>query len=100
MPIYDYRCANCGRFEIRQRITAPVLQECPTCGGRVERLISRNVGIVFKGPGFYSTDSREKDRARQINRARQVDNEALLDGDVGKFVEQSDKTDKKIAEGL
>lgn len=60
MPVYDYKCQHCGKFEIVQRITAPPLEECPTCGGKVERLISRNVGIVFKGPGFYTTDSREK----------------------------------------
>jgi len=98
MPVYDYRCQNCGKFEIMQKITAPPLEECPTCGGKVERLISRNIGIVFKGSGFYTTDSREKDRLRQLNRERQKDNQALLDGDVGDFVRQSDETDKKVAE--
>ncbi|ADI01433.1 MAG TPA: transcriptional regulator [Syntrophothermus lipocalidus] len=98
MPVYDYKCQHCGKFEIVQRITAPPLEECPTCGGKVERLISRNVGIVFKGPGFYTTDSREKDRLRELNRERQKDNQALLDGDVGGFVKQSDETDKRIAE--
>ncbi len=98
MPVYDYRCQHCGKFEMVQKITAPPLQECPTCGGKVERLISRNIGIVFKGSGFYATDSREKDRLRQLNRERQKDNQALLDGDVGEFVRQSDETDKKIAE--
>ncbi|MGI6487316.1 MAG: transcriptional regulator [Syntrophomonadaceae bacterium] len=101
MPIYDYRCENCGRFEKKQRITESPLTECPNCGGQVERLISRNVGIIFKGPGFYCTDHRNvKERARAVNRERQKDNQALLDGDVGGYVKQSEQTDKKIAEGL
>ena len=101
MPIYDYRCENCGRFEQKQRITESPLTECPNCGGQAERLISRNIGIVFKGSGFYCTDHRNvKEQARAVNRERQKDNQALLDGDVGGYVKQSEQTDKKIAEGL
>ncbi|HHV43268.1 MAG TPA: zinc ribbon domain-containing protein [Firmicutes bacterium] len=59
MPTYEYKCAKCGRFEYEQRITEPALETCPTCGGKVSRLISRNVNIVFKGPGFYVTDNRK-----------------------------------------
>ena len=97
MPIYDYRCEKCGYFEKMQKITEEVLKECPTCGGYVERVIS-NVGIVFKGSGFYKTDSgdRIKDRARSINKERQKDNQALLDGDVKSFVKQSENTSKKV----
>ncbi|HHY40273.1 MAG TPA: zinc ribbon domain-containing protein [Syntrophaceticus sp.] len=58
MPTYDYRCDHCGRFQVTQRITESPLEKCPTCGQPVQRLISRNVAIVFKGPGFYCTDNR------------------------------------------
>lgn len=59
MPTYDYECKTCGRFEFSQRITEDPLDECPKCGGNdIRRLISRNVGIIFKGPGFYVTDNR------------------------------------------
>lgn len=99
MPTYDYKCENCGRFEKMQKITEDALKECPTCGGHVEKLISKNVGIVFKGAGFYKTDAKMlKDRVRNLNKERQKDNEALLDGDVGSFVEQSDSTTKKVLE--
>ncbi|MBO8158124.1 MAG: transcriptional regulator [Thermosyntropha sp.] len=99
MPVYDYKCENCGKFEIKQRITEDPLKTCPTCGGKVERLIGKNIGIVFKGSGFYTTDSRmNKDRAKQINQERQKDNQALLDGDVKSYVEQAEKTDLKIKE--
>jgi putative FmdB family regulatory protein len=58
MPIYVYECDTCGvRFERRQSIAAPPLGVCPECEGHVRRLI-QPVGIVFKGSGFYVTDSR------------------------------------------
>lgn len=99
MPTYDYRCANCGKFEKVQKISEDALTICPQCGGKAERLISKNVGIVLKGSGFYKTDNNQlKDRARSINKERQVDNQALLDGDIGSYVAQSESTDKKIQE--
>jgi putative FmdB family regulatory protein len=98
LPTYDYRCNVCGVFDVKQRITEPPLETCPTCGGAVYRMISKNVGIVFKGSGFYCTDHRDKDMARAVQKERQTDNEALLDGDVGSYVDSADATDKKIAE--
>lgn len=99
MPIYDYECPECGRFEKMQRITADPLAECPVCGQPVKRLISKNVGILFKGAGFYQTDARNaKARARELNKERQKDNQAILDGDIKGYVEQSDKTDSKACE--
>ena len=58
MPTYEYQCGHCGRFQTTQRITESALTVCPTCGQPVQRLISRNVGIIFKGSGFYCTDHR------------------------------------------
>lgn len=58
MPTYEYKCEQCGKFEHWQKITEDPLSTCPTCGGPVKRLISRNVNIIFKGPGFYVTDNR------------------------------------------
>lgn len=99
MPVYDYKCDKCGHFDKMQRITEPALSKCPTCGGPVERLISKNIGVVFKGSGFYTTDhERPKTHARHINKERQKDNQALLDGDVKSFVNQADSTTKKIKE--
>jgi putative FmdB family regulatory protein len=60
MPLYEYRCAECGvRFELHQHFDDAPLTVCPECGGEVHRLIGP-AGIVFKGSGFYSTDSRKK----------------------------------------
>ncbi len=58
MPTYEYKCERCGKFEQWQSITDDPLASCPTCGGPVNRLISNNVNIIFKGSGFYVTDNR------------------------------------------
>lgn len=59
MPTYVYKCDDCEyTFEARQRFSDDPLTECPTCNtGEVRRVI-HNVGVVFKGSGFYITDSR------------------------------------------
>jgi len=60
MPLYEYQCTECGvRFERHQHFDDAPLTVCPECGGEVRRLIGP-AGIVFKGSGFYSTDSRKK----------------------------------------
>jgi putative FmdB family regulatory protein len=55
MPIYEYKCKNCGVFEVTQRITESPLTTCPTCNGEVARLISLT-SFVLKGSGWYATD--------------------------------------------
>ena len=62
MPTYDYKCAQCGHFEWVQKITEEPLTVCPHCGREVHRQISQNVGIIFKGSGFYVTDNRKPDQ--------------------------------------
>ena len=63
MPLYAYRCNDCGHeFEARQRMIEDPLKECPTCGGEVRRVINQ-VGVVFKGSGFYVTDTKSKNPA-------------------------------------
>lgn len=59
MPIYEYRCDKCGTFEITQRITEKPLGRCPTCKGRVKKLIS-NTSFQLKGTGWYITDYARK----------------------------------------
>ena len=61
MPTYEYECTRCQLvFEEIRPITAPRRERCPKCRGKVERLISGGMGVVFKGSGFYKTDSRAK----------------------------------------
>ena len=60
MPTYDYECTACGhRFEAFQSMSEDPLNDCPECGKKVRRLIGAGLGIIFKGSGFYVTDSRD-----------------------------------------
>lgn len=60
MPIYEYQCAKCKKVhEIWQKITEPNATKCPTCGGKIERLISAS-GFALKGTGWYKTDYERK----------------------------------------
>ncbi len=59
MPIYTYRCENCGiQFDKTQKFSDSPLVRCPECNHKSLRKVYVPVGIVFKGKGFYSTDNR------------------------------------------
>jgi len=59
VPLYEYQCDTHGhRFEARHGMREQPVQSCPECGAPVHRVI-HPVGIVFKGSGFYATDSRK-----------------------------------------
>lgn len=63
MPTYEYQCKTCGhQFEQFQRYSDPVLTECPRCSGAIRRVIFP-AGVIFKGSGWYITDSRKTDSA-------------------------------------
>ena len=63
MPTYAYACTECGhRFEIVQSFTDAAVSECPQCGAPVRKVYG-SVGVVFKGSGFYRTDSRKAESA-------------------------------------
>jgi putative FmdB family regulatory protein len=58
VPTYQYACTDCGdKSEVVQRFTDEPLTVCSVCGGKLRKVFSP-VGIVFKGSGFYRTDSR------------------------------------------
>lgn len=59
MPIYEYQCEKCGTFEVTQKITEKPLGKCPTCKGKVRKLIS-NTSFQLKGTGWYITDYARK----------------------------------------
>jgi putative FmdB family regulatory protein len=59
MPLYTYRCDNCGvQFDQQQSFNDPPLTRCPECNKKALRKVYTAVGIVFKGSGFYATDHR------------------------------------------
>src|SRR4051794_15019522 len=58
VPTYQYQCTECGEgLEAVQKFSDDALTECPSCDGRLRKVFSA-VGVVFKGSGFYRTDSR------------------------------------------
>jgi putative FmdB family regulatory protein len=59
VPTYSYACTECSnRFDAVQAFSDAALTTCPECSGRLRKLFG-NVGVVFKGSGFYRNDSRE-----------------------------------------
>ena len=58
MPTYEYKCSNGHHYEMREGFDAPSRQPCPTCGAEAKRVLFPPP-IVFKGSGFYVTDSRK-----------------------------------------
>ncbi len=64
MPLYAFRCDNCGvQIERRQGFDDTPLKKCPECGENELRKLFSPVGILFKGPGFYATDNRSSSGA-------------------------------------
>lgn len=63
MPTYSYACTECdNKFDVVQAFTDDSLTECPQCNGRLRKVFGK-VGVVFKGSGFYRTDSRESGKS-------------------------------------
>jgi len=63
VPTYSYACTECdNRFDAVQAFTEDALTTCPQCSGRLRKLFN-SVGVVFKGSGFYRTDSREASKS-------------------------------------
>ncbi len=90
MPTYDYKCLECEvQFEKFQGITAPPLEECPDCGGKVKRLIGAGAGLIFKGSGFYATDYRSESYKESAKKDKNSSS------DKSDKSEKSDKKEKK-----
>src|SRR5690348_18170171 len=66
MPTYQYLCESCGhRFDIFQHFADAPVTTCPNCSGQIHRVLFP-AGIVFKGSGFYETDSRGTSSATEV----------------------------------
>ena len=93
MPTYEYACAECGEhLEAVQKFSDDPLTVCPACGGRLRKVFSP-VGIVFKGSGFYRTDSRVS--AANGAKDKQLNGSS---SDSSSTSEKSSGADKKPAE--
>ena len=73
MPTYEYRCPRCGDFEIFQHMSEDKLKQCPECGEKVTKLISKPA-VIFNGSGFYTTDysgkTQSDDKSKKENKSK------------------------------
>ena len=73
MPTYEYACRSCDEhIDVVQSIGDDALTECPSCGGELRKVFGA-VGVVFKGSGFYKTDSRSSSKASGSDRSDKAD---------------------------
>lgn len=96
MPIYEYQCQKCGTFETTQRITEQPLSKCPTCKGKVKKLIS-NTSFQLKGTGWYVTDyaRKGKDAPKTENGASSSSSESKNESKESKTENKESKTETK-----
>jgi putative FmdB family regulatory protein len=99
MPTYSYHCDSCGHdFEVVQRFVDDPLTECPKCGSPIRRVI-QPVGVVFKGSGWYITDSRPKSAGDGDGAAKPEKAAAKTDkSDKPDSSAKTEKTPAKVAD--
>ena len=100
MPIYDYHCDHCGHtFSQVQSYTDATLEVCPNCGKKPRKLMT-TPAIVFKGGGWYKTDSRAPQKDAPKDGAKESGDAAKGDGDKGeKKAEPATKADAPKTDG-
>lgn len=95
MPIYTYRCDNCGvQFDRRQKFSDEPLKVCPECQTETLRKVYLPVGIVFKGSGFYATDNRSPSGSEDRHSENQK-SETSQSPEPEKKTKQKDKIETK-----
>jgi putative FmdB family regulatory protein len=89
MPTYQYACTSCGeRLEAVQKFTDDPLTICPSCNGALRKVFSP-VGVVFKGSGFYKTDSRSSGSTSSASPAAGTSATGSGSGETGKAGSES-----------
>jgi len=98
MPTYEYECRECSyTFEAFQSINDEPLKTCPLCGGSIKRLIGGGSGIIFKGPGFYITDSRKAQSAASTSNKPTSTESSAEKGNVASAAHEGAKPDHNNA---
>jgi putative FmdB family regulatory protein len=98
MPIYDYRCDHCGHvFSAVQSFNDEALEKCPNCGKKPRRLIS-TPAIVFKGSGWYKTDSRPADKTSDASADKKSDTKTETKTETKSEAKADKKSETKAPE--
>jgi putative FmdB family regulatory protein len=91
MPVYTYRCENCGvQFERQQSFTDAPLKTCPECRRKSLKKIISPVGVVFKGSGFYATDHKSASGSGPTKPSRKEEGKENKDTKAAKSSESSE----------
>lgn len=99
MPTYQYRCKDCGHdFEVVQAFTDDALTECPECDGALKKVYG-NVGISFKGSGFYKNDARSgsKSTSSSSSSSTSTSSESSSSDSSSSTTSETKKTEKTSA---
>ena len=101
MPIYEYECPRCGRFDVIQKMSDKPLQKHDVCGSKVKKLVSASA-FAFKGSGFYITDYNGHNSAAITGRGEpkgdsKAEGKAEAKGDSKADAKSSPKPDSKPA---
>lgn len=95
MPTYQYRCKECGHdFEVVQAFTDDALTECPECKGALKKVYG-NVGISFKGSGFYKNDARSGSKKSSTASSESSDSSSKSEPGSTSEKKSDTKADKK-----
>ena len=101
MPVYTYRCTNCGFvFDQQQKFSDAHLTRCPECSKKTLQKVFQPVGIVFKGSGFYATDHRSpsgQSRSSGSNKSGESNGEKAASTTSEKSSEKSSESAKKAS---
>ena len=90
MPTYSYACTACdNKFDMVQAFTDDALSQCPKCDGRLRKVFGK-VGVVFKGSGFYRTDSREAAKSTSNGSAKSSESDPSASSSSGTSEKKSD----------
>jgi len=84
LPTYTYKCTECKiKFDTFQSIADAPLQFCPSCHGKIQRVITGGAGLIFKGSGFYITDYARKSSSdpQQKSPVKKTDDKSKLKSD-------------------
>lgn len=96
MPIYEYKCKDCGyEVDYFQSYKEEPKTECPTCDGKLQRMVTKGAGLVFKGSGFYITDYKKKETESSKAKVGEKHSSDTKNKKDSKPSESSDKTKKE-----
>jgi len=99
MPLYDYECTQCHKItEVRHGFDERHTEPCPYCGGELRRLFNP-AGIVFKGSGFYVTDSRKATQERTASKSAETKSGETKSSDSSAASSPSESKSEKKSDG-